>query len=105
MRDCLVLNSVPFLVTLTIRIFINEQNEKATGKCGNILVIYCKMGYKLSNIKKIVPIEPSCKKPIYNSAEEAQDMIRHIKESRDVREIHPYKCTICGFWHLTSKSK
>jgi hypothetical protein len=63
------------------------------------------MGYKLSNIKRISPIEPSCRKAIYNSPEEAQDMIKYIKENRRVKEIHAYKCMICGFWHLTSKAK
>jgi len=58
------------------------------------------MGYKFSNIKKIPPIEPVCKKTIYNSLEEAQDMIRYIKENRRVQEIHAYKCMSCGFWHL-----
>jgi hypothetical protein len=64
-----------------------------------------KMGYKLSNIKNISPIGPPCKKTIYNSPEEAQDMIKYIKESRRVQEIHTYKCMVCGFWHLTSRSK
>jgi hypothetical protein len=63
------------------------------------------MGNKLTNIKKVLPIEPPCKKTIYNSPEDAQDMIRYIKENRGVQEIHAYKCNICGFWHLTSKSK
>lgn len=63
------------------------------------------MGYKLSKIKKTYPIEFPCKKTIYNSQEEAQDMIRYIKENREGKEIHAYKCTICGFWHLTSKSR
>jgi hypothetical protein len=63
------------------------------------------MGYKLSNIKNINPIEPPCRKTIYNSLEEAQDMIDHIKGTRVVKDIHAYKCTTCGFWHLTSKSK
>jgi hypothetical protein len=63
------------------------------------------MGYKLSNIKKIDPIELPCRKKAYNSPEDAQDMISYIKENRSVREIKVYKCTICGFWHLTSKSK
>ncbi len=62
------------------------------------------MSYKLININKIDPIEPPCKKRIYHSLEEAQDMINYIKENRVVRDIHPYKCTSCGFWHLTSKS-
>jgi hypothetical protein len=60
---------------------------------------------KLSNIKNVDPIEPQCRKPIYNSMEEAQDMIRYITENRVVKEIHPYKCTICGFWHLTSSKR
>jgi len=63
------------------------------------------MAYKLSNIKKVNPIEPPCKKTIYNSLEEAQDMVSYIKENRRVQEIHAYKCNSCGFWHLTSKSK
>jgi hypothetical protein len=63
------------------------------------------MGYKNSNIKKISPIDVPCKKAIYNSPEEAQDMLNHIRETRSVREITVYKCTICGFWHLTSRTK
>jgi hypothetical protein len=62
------------------------------------------MAYKFSNNKKIDPIELPCKKTMYNSAEEAQDMIRYIKEHRQVHEIHAYKCISCGFWHLTSRS-
>jgi hypothetical protein len=63
------------------------------------------MGYKFSNNKNIDPIGPACRKAIYNSPEEAQDMINYIKETRRVREIKAYKCTICGFWHLTSRTK
>ncbi|HEY5471344.1 MAG TPA: hypothetical protein VIK07_12555 [Bacteroidales bacterium] len=59
----------------------------------------------MNNRRKIDPIEPTCKKTIYGSLEEAQDMINHIKETRRVQEIHAYKCLTCGFWHLTSKSK
>jgi hypothetical protein len=59
----------------------------------------------MGNRKKIDPIEPSCKKAIYQSLEEAQDMINHINETRRVKEINAYKCQICDFWHLTSKSK
>jgi hypothetical protein len=62
------------------------------------------MAYKLPNIKKVSPIEPPCRKTIYNSAEEARDMIEYIKETRVVRDIQAYKCESCGFWHLTSKS-
>ena len=62
------------------------------------------MAYKPSNFKSIDPITPGCKKTMYNSLEEAQDMIRYIKENRIVRELHAYKCTTCGMWHLTSKS-
>ena len=62
------------------------------------------MVHKSSNIKNINPIQPTCKKAIYNTQEEAQDMIAYIKETRVVREISAYKCTICGFWHLTSRT-
>jgi len=61
------------------------------------------MRYKHSDIKKIFPVEPVCKKKIYYSREEALDMISDIRETRVVREISAYKCSICGFWHLTSK--
>jgi len=45
------------------------------------------MGYKLSNTKKLNPIEPSCKKRIYYSPEEAEDMVRYIKENRRVKNL------------------
>jgi len=63
------------------------------------------MGYKLSKIKKINPIEPPCRKTMYYSIEEANDMIKYIKENRVIQNIHAYKCISCGFWHLTSKSE
>jgi len=63
------------------------------------------MGYKLSKIRKVSPIEPQCKKAMYNTPEEAQDMVSYIKENRGIQKIDVYKCTVCGFWHLTSKSK
>jgi hypothetical protein len=61
------------------------------------------MGYRQSYIKKTDPVEPPCKKTMYNTAEEARDMIRYINEKRVGKEIRAYKCDICGFWHLTSK--
>ncbi|NLJ44615.1 MAG: hypothetical protein GX431_13220 [Bacteroidales bacterium] len=52
---------------------------------------------------RIGSVEPPCKKTIYHSKEEAEDMIRYINETRVTRDIKAYKCNICGFWHLTSK--
>jgi len=63
------------------------------------------MGYKLPKTKNISPVEPPCKKTIYYSIGDAQDMIRYIKENRRIQEINVYKCTVCGFWHLTSHTK
>ncbi len=63
------------------------------------------MAYKTSNFKSLDPIGPTCKKTMYNSLAEAQDMIRYIKENRTVRDLQAYECTTCGMWHLTSKSK
>ena len=51
------------------------------------------MAYKASNFKSISPIAPACKKTIYNSREEAEDMIKYIQENRFVKELHAYKCT------------
>jgi len=62
------------------------------------------MVYKVSKNNSINPIEPSCKKTIYYTLEEAQDMIKYINENRSRKKIDPYKCMICGFWHLTSKT-
>jgi hypothetical protein len=59
------------------------------------------MGYK-PKIKKVSPLELPCRKKMYDSQEEAQDMIRYINENRVANEIHAYKCSVCGFWHLTS---
>jgi hypothetical protein len=63
------------------------------------------MAKNSSGLKHPAPLEPGCKKTIYNSQEEAQDMINYIREIRAVRDIRPYKCNICGFWHLTSRTK
>lgn len=63
------------------------------------------MAYKSSNLKNIDPISPACRKTMYNSREEAEDMIRHIQENRVVRALHAYQCPDCGMWHLSSKSK
>lgn len=61
------------------------------------------MARKISISKNIHPVEPPCKKTIYHSLEQAQDMITYINEKRVSKEIRAYKCEICGFWHLTSK--
>jgi hypothetical protein len=63
------------------------------------------MNYKSSRKTKIEPIGLFCRKTPYNSLEEAQDMIRYINETRVTREIRAYKCSICGFWHLTSRKE
>jgi hypothetical protein len=59
----------------------------------------------LLRFKKTDPLEPLCKKTAYHTFEEAQDIIKYIREKRAGKEIHPYKCEVCGFWHLTSKSE
>jgi hypothetical protein len=63
------------------------------------------MSYKFSGRNKIDPIEPKCRKTIYNSREEAGEMIGYLMENRHVPAIRAYKCTVCGFWHLTHKSE
>jgi hypothetical protein len=61
------------------------------------------MAYKLLKNRKIEPLGPLCRKKVYNSPEEAQEMIRNIMETRVTRPIHFYKCPVCGLWHLTSR--
>jgi hypothetical protein len=58
-----------------------------------------------SNIKNVKPVTPPCRKKIYNSAAEAEEMIRHIKEIRFVKNLRAYKCSVCGCWHITSRSE
>jgi hypothetical protein len=58
--------------------------------------------YKLSKIEKIYPVEPPCKKTMYKTKADAQEAIKYVNEIRSV-ELNAYLCTICGFWHLTSK--
>jgi len=62
------------------------------------------MAFKKSNLKRTNPVEPPCRKTMYNSHDEALDMIRYIKENREGKDLRAYKCSVCGFWHLTSKS-
>ncbi len=62
------------------------------------------MKYRLTK-NRPTPLNLPCKKTIYHSKEEAEDMIRHISEVRETKEIWAYRCTICGFWHLTSKER
>jgi biotin synthase-related radical SAM superfamily protein len=60
------------------------------------------MAYKSSKHRSVDPIGPGCKKPMYNSLEEAEDMIRYIHETRVTRSLHTYQCPECGTWHLSS---
>ena len=61
------------------------------------------MNYKSSNKQKVSPIEPACRKTIYNSNEAAQEAIKYLEETTGVKGLSPYHCVICGAWHLTSK--
>lgn len=63
------------------------------------------MRYKTTGKKSIEPFEPTCRKAIYHTREDAEYMIRHIAETRTGRMITAYRCELCGFWHLTSKKK
>jgi hypothetical protein len=63
------------------------------------------MAYKVRNREKINPLGLPCRKTMYNSREEAEDMIKHISETRVSRKISVYKCPVCGFWHLTSRQE
>lgn len=61
------------------------------------------MAYRSARNRPVAPIGPPCKKKIYQTREEAEEMIRHIRETRYVKELHAYRCEICGLWHLSSK--
>jgi hypothetical protein len=61
------------------------------------------MKAKQSGIRKINPLEAPCKKTIYNSLADATESIEYLQASKFVKNLSAYKCSVCGFWHLTSK--
>ena len=61
------------------------------------------MKYKPYRTRKIDPIESPCKKTIYYSFAEAKESIDYLRENKGVKKLSAYKCSMCGFWHLTSK--
>ena len=61
------------------------------------------MKYKPSRIRKIYPVDSPCKKTMYNSYAEAKESIDYLRENKWVKDLSAYKCSVCGFWHLTSK--
>jgi hypothetical protein len=67
--------------------------------------IIIQMRYKPSRIRKIYPIESPCKKTMYNSFIDAKESLDYLLENKGVKDLSAYKCSMCGFWHLTSKSK
>ena len=62
------------------------------------------MKYRNSRLSP-APMQSSCRKAAYQTKEDADDMIRYIKETRVTKEIRAYRCDICGMWHLTSRGK
>jgi hypothetical protein len=58
---------------------------------------------KPSRIRKINSLESPCKKTTYNSLIEAKEAITYHQENKYVKDLSAYKCSVCGFWHLTSK--
>ena len=67
--------------------------------------IIIQMRYKSPRIRKIYPIESPCKKTMYNSLIDAKESLDYLQENKGVKDLSVYKCSVCGFWHLTSKSK
>jgi hypothetical protein len=61
------------------------------------------MKYKSNRERKIDPIGPTCKKKMYNTFDEAKASIEYLQQTKWIKDLSAYKCTICGFWHLTSK--
>ena len=61
------------------------------------------MKYKPGRIRKPDPVEFPCKKEMYNSLDEAKEAIDYLEKNKYVKDLSAYKCSVCGFWHLTSK--
>lgn len=58
------------------------------------------MKYKLTKREKIYPIEPPCKKTMYDSKEDAMEAMKFVMSDKWVK-LETYQCSVCGFWHLT----
>ena len=61
------------------------------------------MNYKSSRMRKTEPIHAPCRKAIYKSLIEANESIDYLQKKKWVKGLSAYKCSVCGFWHLTSK--
>lgn len=61
------------------------------------------MKYKIPENKKLHPIESPCKKTIYDTQDQAKEMIIYLKNEKGIKDLQTYQCHICGLWHLTSK--
>jgi hypothetical protein len=61
------------------------------------------MKYKPSRERKIYPVDSLCKKTMYNSLIDAKESIDYLQKNKWVKGLSAYKCSVCGFWHLTSK--
>jgi hypothetical protein len=59
--------------------------------------------YKSIRVSKVEPVDIPCRKTAYNSPDEAQAAIVYIRQTKYVKDLSAYRCSICGFWHLTSK--
>ena len=62
------------------------------------------MDYNSSKYRAVEALGPTCRKKAYSSREEAEDMIRHIEETRYTKALHTYECPECGLWHLSSST-
>jgi hypothetical protein len=60
------------------------------------------MTFKISHLRNVYPVESPCKKTMYDSLADATETIEYLKENKGVKNLSAYKCTMCGFWHLTS---
>jgi hypothetical protein len=61
------------------------------------------MKYKPSRLKNVDPVETPCKKKMYNSLIDAKESIEYLQDNKTRKNLSAYKCSVCGFWHLTSK--
>jgi hypothetical protein len=61
------------------------------------------MKYKPSRLRKIYPIESPCKKTVNNSHIDAKESIDYLQKDKWVKGLSAHKCSVRGFWHLTSK--
>lgn len=46
-----------------------------------------------------------CSKSTFTTYEQAEEVARRIKRRKEQKGVNPYRCPVCGYWHIGHASK